>query len=269
MSKQDFVFTIDARHFQVTSRLHHNKLYAPCAYVRPSKSNAKTNFDKVLIFFEKPVASEFNSWMPGFLKQSQTTGRWYTLLRAEDIDCTNMGDFDRVRSFIRKAAQKSNDMNSDFPIKHLYFRAADKDFAIVPELREIKECDGAFGDAVYFKFNKEEPEEMITAEQQKVEYYSSGQELTAATKLSIKKIIFNGPATIVFWTDGTKTVVRCSKETEEFDDREKAIFAACAKKLLGTNKTGSNYLDFIRPAIDEALQSWHDRVIDDKKKEEN
>lgn len=291
MSKQDFVFTIDAHHFQISSRLHHNKLYTPCAYVRPSVSNGKTDFDKVLMFFEKSVASEFNSWMPGFLKQSQTTGRWYMVLRSADIDCTSMGQFDRVRSFLRKAAEKSNDMDSDFPIKHIYFRAVARD-RVVPELREIKECDGAFGDTVYFKFNKEEAEEMgtkkvktlndiwstLTEEQKNAVYYVIGKtleekgiklELPAMTKLSIKKIIFNGPATIVFWTDGTKTIVRCNDVTEAIDDREKAVFAACAKKLLGTNATGSNYLDRINPAIEEALQSWHDRNIYDKKKEEN
>jgi hypothetical protein len=287
MSKQDFVFSVDAHNFQVTSRLHHNKLYTPCAYIRPSKSNGKTDFDKVLIFFEKSVANEFNRWMPGHLRQSQTTGRWYTFLRTEDIDHTYMSNFNQVRSFLRKAAEKSNDMDADFPIKHIYFRAVDKGWAIVPKLREIKECDGAFGDAVYFKFNKEEPEEMgknvktlndiwstLTEEQKTAVYYTIGKcleekgikfELPTMTKFStIEKIIFNGPATIVFWTDGTKTIVRCNDVTETIDDREKAVFAACAKKLLGTNATGSNYLDRINPAIEEALQSWHDRNIDDK-----
>lgn len=288
MSKQDFVFTINAHHFHVSSRLHHNKLYTPCAYVRPSKNKVDFDNGKILIFFEKSVANEFNKWMPGYLKCSKTTGRWYMVLRPEDIDCTSMGDFDRVRSFIRKAAEKSNDMDSDFPIKHVYFRAVDGAMAPVPKLRGIQECDGAFGDAVYFKFNKEEPEEMgkkektvqdvfneFTEEQKNIVYYIIGEALEAKgikvpepQKASINKIIFNGPATIVMWSDGTKTIVRCSKETEEFDDREKAVFAACAKKLLGTNATGSNYLDRINPAIEEALQSWHDRNIDDKKKEE-
>ena len=30
--------------------------------------------------------------------------------------------------------------------------------------------------------------------------------------LNVSKIIFNPPATIVFWEDGTKTVVKCSAE---------------------------------------------------------
>ena len=48
MSKQNFVFTVDARHFQVTSRLHHNKLYTPCAHVRPAKNKADFDNGKVL-----------------------------------------------------------------------------------------------------------------------------------------------------------------------------------------------------------------------------
>ena len=289
MSKQDFVFTVNSHHFQVSSRLHHNKLYTPCAYVRPSVSNGKTDFDKVLIFFEKSVANEFNRWIPGFLKQSQTTGRWYTVLRTDGIDCTNMGHFDHVKSFIRKAAEKSNDMDSDFPIKHLYFHAVVRDFAVVPKLREIKECDGAFEAAVYFKFNEEEPEEMgtkkvktlndiwstLTEEQKNAVYYTIGKALEengikiplpAPQKASISRIIFNGPATIVMWTDGTKTIVRYNDDTEGFDDREKAVFAACAKKLLGTNATGSNYLDRIKLVFDEAQEELAERIF---KKEEN
>ena len=49
----------------------------------------------------------------------------------------------------------------------------------------------------------------------------------------IDKVLFNPPATIVFWLDGTKTVVKC-KEGEEFS--EWACIALClAKKLYGPN----------------------------------
>lgn len=271
MSKQNFVFTVDARHFQVTSRLHHNKLYTPCAHVRPAKNKADFDNGKVLMFFEKSVANEFNNWMPGHLKKSKTTGRWYMVLRPEDIDCTSMGDFNHIRNFVRKAAEKSNDMDADFPIKHLYFRAVDRDITLVPKLRGIKECDGAFGDAVYFKFNEEEPEEMVSAKPQKVSYYSSGQELAAATRLSIKKIIFNGPATIVMWSDGSKTVVK--RQPGEVMDAEKGIFAACAKKLLGTNASGSNYLEQIKPILMEQCccisNEEAKKIVETVDKEEN
>lgn len=51
----------------------------------------------------------------------------------------------------------------------------------------------------------------------------------------IERVLFNEPATIVFWTDGTKTVVKCRKGDEW--DAEKGLAMACAKKLLG-NENG-------------------------------
>lgn len=50
---------------------------------------------------------------------------------------------------------------------------------------------------------------------------------------SITKVIFNDPATIVFWRDGTKTVVKCNPE-DKFDP-EKGLAMACMKKLFGNN----------------------------------
>lgn len=47
----------------------------------------------------------------------------------------------------------------------------------------------------------------------------------------IKNVIFNDPATIVFWEDGTKTVVKC-QECDEFDP-EKGLAMAIAKKSYG------------------------------------
>ena len=46
----------------------------------------------------------------------------------------------------------------------------------------------------------------------------------------IKNVIFNDPATIVFWEDGTKTVVKW--KNEEFD-KEKGLAMAYMKKMLG------------------------------------
>lgn len=54
-----------------------------------------------------------------------------------------------------------------------------------------------------------------------------------------KKVIFNDPATIVFWCDGSKTVV---KAKDEMFDPEKGLAMAYAKKASG-NK-GSYYNEF-------------------------
>ena len=46
-----------------------------------------------------------------------------------------------------------------------------------------------------------------------------------------KKILFNSPATIVFWEDGDKTVVKCMKE--DIYDKEKGFVLCLLKKMLG------------------------------------
>ena len=57
----------------------------------------------------------------------------------------------------------------------------------------------------------------------------------------IKNVKFNGPATIVFWADGTKTVVKC----QDGDDYSKEVgLAMCiAKKVFGNT---SKYNDIFK-----------------------
>jgi hypothetical protein len=52
-------------------------------------------------------------------------------------------------------------------------------------------------------------------------------------ELKVEKVIFNKPATIVFWSDNTKTVVVCG-ENDTYD-KEKGFYIACAKKLFGND----------------------------------
>lgn len=50
---------------------------------------------------------------------------------------------------------------------------------------------------------------------------------------NIENVIFNDPATIVFWTDGSKTVVKC--QNGETFDPEKGLAMAISKKVLGND----------------------------------
>ena len=54
----------------------------------------------------------------------------------------------------------------------------------------------------------------------------------AATKktIAVKRVIYNDPATIILWADGTKTVV---KVHDEPFDKEKGFAMAVLKKALG------------------------------------
>ena len=62
----------------------------------------------------------------------------------------------------------------------------------------------------------------------------------------IKKVHFNDPVTVVIWTDGTKTIVRC-QEGDVFDP-EKGLAMAISKKYFG-NK--GNYCEVFKKWVPE------------------
>lgn len=55
----------------------------------------------------------------------------------------------------------------------------------------------------------------------------------------IERVIFHDPATIVYWKDGTKTVVKA--QNEKFD-KEKGLLAAIAKKVYGNKGSFNNVI---------------------------
>lgn len=61
----------------------------------------------------------------------------------------------------------------------------------------------------------------------------------------IKDVIFNNPATIVLWDDGTKTVVKT--QNDEVYDPEKGIAMAVSKKIFGNR---GNYYNNFKPWLD-------------------
>lgn len=61
--------------------------------------------------------------------------------------------------------------------------------------------------------------------------------------LKIKKVIFNDPATIVFWADGTKTVAKAHGD-DKFD-KEVGLTVCIAKKALGN-----------RSNFDKVFKKW-------------
>ena len=57
-------------------------------------------------------------------------------------------------------------------------------------------------------------------------------------KVKPTKILIQGTATIIWWSDGTKTVVKCRKGDKM--DPEKGIAMCVMKKFMGTNETRDN-----------------------------
>lgn len=63
---------------------------------------------------------------------------------------------------------------------------------------------------------------------------------------TIKKVIFNAPATIVIWGDGSKTVVKAQKG--EKYDKEKGLALCYMKKILGNKSNFNNvFREWIKP----------------------
>lgn len=60
--------------------------------------------------------------------------------------------------------------------------------------------------------------------------------------LKIKKVIYNDPATIIYWVDGTKTIVKCSED--DYYDEEKGLAMAICKKCLGDKEYKNIFKEF-------------------------
>ena len=83
-----------------------------------------------------------------------------------------------------------------YPVRHLVY----DEFAPAPSLIPLDEIEKAFASKIY----------------------------------TPKRILRSGPATIVFWQDGTKTIVRRSLD-EPIDSPYTAFTAALAIKIFGSN----------------------------------
>lgn len=76
----------------------------------------------------------------------------------------------------------------------------------------------------------------------------------------IKKVVFNDPATIVFWQDDTKTVVKCA-EGESYDP-EKGMMAAITKKAFGNLGNYYNQIKKWLPEDTKVEKSEDDKNVD-------
>lgn len=73
-------------------------------------------------------------------------------------------------------------------------------------------------------------------------------------RIDIKNVIFNPPATIVFWTDNTKTVVKVQND-EPFDP-EKGLTMAICKKVYGNE---GNYFNKIKKWTEPAYEELEEQ----------
>ena len=72
-----------------------------------------------------------------------------------------------------------------------------------------------------------------------VEKYAASLELRVNIPGMIDRVIFNDPATIIYWKDGSKTVVK--RAEDDIWDPEKGISMAIIKKLCGYTSFIKNF----------------------------
>ena len=78
----------------------------------------------------------------------------------------------------------------------------------------------------------------------------------------IKQVIFHDPATIVYWADGTRTVVKC--QDGDIYDPEKGLAMVISKKALGNKGDYCNVFKQWLP--EEEVKTLEQRKIDEANK---
>ena len=76
-----------------------------------------------------------------------------------------------------------------------------------------------------------------------------------------QQVIFNNKATVVFWNDGTKTVVNCDKD-DEFQE-EFGFAMACMKKLFGSRSNfKAQFKNAVRQKskVEKQIDKLHERA---------
>lgn len=80
-----------------------------------------------------------------------------------------------------------------------------------------------------------------------------------AVNPSIRKVLFNPPATIVFWTDETKTVVKCDK-TDTYDEYT-GLLLCIAKKFFGNTGKYNDILNHFCPEEERTVERQKESTI--------
>lgn len=79
----------------------------------------------------------------------------------------------------------------------------------------------------------------------------------AFVELKIKNVVFNDPATIVFWEDGTKTVVKC--QDGDLYSEELGLAMCISKKALGNkgnfNETFKKWLPELKCTVADIFEN--------------
>jgi len=83
-------------------------------------------------------------------------------------------------------------------------------------------------------------------------------------RVYLTKVTYSGPATIAFWSDGTKTVTKCSPH--DVYNKETGLAICMLKKMLGARTVMNTFKNWVPSDITEESFSITTRDIRNKLK---
>ena len=125
-----------------------------------------------------------------------------------------------------------------------YIKTGKLEFVPNRDIRTYKDTDLADSIIDTLRYAQYDINEVVRAKEKIKEY----------EKMKIENVIFNDPATIVFWRDGSKTVVKA--QNEPFN-KEKGLAMAIAKKVYGNE--GNYYNEFKKFIKDEPKEEKNEQ----------
>lgn len=140
------------------------------------------------------------------------------------------------------------------PIKFIERRSVDSALKALDELNK-REIERIMAEPVRIAVDDKKIEEMKMILNNKY----------GVPKYEYKKIIFNGPATIILWKDGTKTMAKASSGKEVFDP-EKGVAICFMKKMLGHTETNKVLRKANKDYYDEIVRKVNRQLDEELKK---
>lgn len=137
---------------------------------------------------------------------------------------------------------------------------------------EVTTVEQRYGEALKIEMVVREPINMDTTTRKLLSDYwdlmHSPKKTTHRERDLVERVVHNPPATIVFWKDKTKTVVK--QQDGDVYDPEHGFMAACTKKLFGNDNQFNYEIKWYVPKREEAdpepacpvEETLHDEAIE-------
>lgn len=201
--------------------------------------NIEELFEEVFIDMVNRICEERKKRDMDFVNNiatSMSTGTYYPYKSASEVA------LEKIQKIVEEYLSEINETHKDMGEFYCKYREGEKH----PHMLycRAKDFKGArFGSSFDADANNKAYTlcEMDEAVEQIKHHINECHSRNASSRSSYQEVIFNPPATIVLWSDGSKTVVKCGKN-EKFDP-EKGLAMCIAKKVLG-NK--GNYYELFK-----------------------